>query len=126
MVPQKLQSRSKKSLILRAIILSGLLQIIQLRQLTASKMEKIFSGMVEQRSITNNGRSALLDSGQRINKVIYIFKFSVKNDFDLFITDHQYKMQTYVSHDLIADRGSFGSVMERFWLTSSGVALKVK
>ena len=43
----------------------------------------------------------------------------------LLITDHPYKMQSYVSHDLIADQGSFGSVMERFWLTSSGVALKV-
>ena len=43
----------------------------------------------------------------------------------LSITDHPYKMQSYVSHDLIADQGSFGSVMERFWLTSSGVALKV-
>ena len=71
MVPQKLQSRSKKSLILRAIILTGLLQIIQLHQLTASKMEKIFFGMVEQRSITNNGRLVLLDSGKLINKVTY-------------------------------------------------------
>ena len=44
----------------------------------------------------------------------------------LLSTDHPYKMQSYVSHDLIADQGSFGSVMERFWLTSSGVALKVK
>ena len=43
----------------------------------------------------------------------------------LLSTDHPYKMQSYVSHDLIADQGSFGSVMERFWLTSSGVALKV-
>ena len=43
----------------------------------------------------------------------------------LLIRDHPYKMQSYVSHDLIADQGSFGSVMERFWLTSSGVALKV-
>jgi len=34
-------------------------------------------------------------------------------------------MQTYISHDLIADQGSFGSVMERLFISSSGVALKI-
>ena len=41
------------------------------------------------------------------------------------VDQHKYKMQTYISHDLIADQGSFGSVMERLFISSSGVALKI-
>ena len=40
------------------------------------------------------------------------------------LKEHPYLMQTYVSHDMVFDKGSYGSVVERLWITSTGAILK--